>query len=163
MKKYILAALLAAIMLTGCGSSNEEAAQEVMESMENENVESIYSTVSALSTESLVKINDSLIENYYGINPEDFSEYVFAQCESPMSAETIIIAKAKDGVDISGYEENIDNIIEQRKGEMTNYNLPDQVVLLENAEKGFSDAGFYLVISEKAETIAETIEKGLGL
>ncbi len=163
MKKFLLALVMAGIMLTGCGSDNKEEMANVAESMENISVNDIYDIISALSTEKMVKIDDNLIENYYGINVEDFSEYVFAQAESPTSAETIIIAKGKDGVDISSYEENINNVIAQKKDEMTNYNLPDQVKIIEKTEKEFNDNFFYVVISDKSEIMAETIEKGLGI
>lgn len=163
MKKFLFALVITGVLLSGCGSDTKEEMANVAESMESISISDVYGTISALSSENMVMINDNLIENYYGINAEDFSEYVFAQAENPTSAETIIIAKAKDGIDISSYEENIDNILAQKSEEMTNYNLPDQVKLIENVEKKFNDDSFYVVISDKAEIMAETIEKGLDI
>ncbi len=163
MKKIFLALVMAGVLLTGCGSSNKEEMTEAVESMENISVADVYDTISALTQTKMVEINDNLFENYFGINSEDFSEYVFAQSEDPTSAETIIIAKAKENVDISGYENNIENVIEQKTAEMNNYNLPEQVKLIENAEMKFNDDSMYIVIADKAEIMAETIEKGLGI
>lgn len=158
MKKLLFAVLMTCVLLVGCGSSKEE-----MEKAVAVNTDDLYTTVSALTETKMVKLNDSLIENYYGIPTADLEEYVFAQSEDPTSAETIIMVRAKDGVDLSKYEENINNVIAQKTDEMNNYNEPEQVELLEKANVKFSENGFYVVVADKSDVIAETIEKGLGL
>lgn len=163
MKKLLFAIIITGIMLTGCGSGNNNEMQQIADEISNVTVNEVYDTISALSSEKMVVLDDSLIENYYGINTSDFSEYIFAQAESPMSAETIIIAKAKEDVDISTYKNNIDNVIEQKIDEMNNYNLPEQAELLDKAEKKFNNNSLYVVISKEAPVMAETIEIGLGI
>ena len=163
MKKLLFAIIITGLILTGCGSGNNDEMQQITDEMSNVTINEVYDTISALSSEKMVVLDDSLIENYYGINASDFSEYVFAQAESPMSAETIIIAKAKDGIDISTYKNNIDNVIEQKTDEMNNYNLPEQAELLSKAEKKFNNNSLYVIISKEAPVMAETIEIGLGI
>lgn len=163
MKRFLFALLMVGVMLTGCGSDNKEEMEKAADSMRSVSINDVYDTISALSAEKMVMIDDNLIENYYGINTEDLSEYVFAQAENPTSAETIIIAKAKKDVDVSKYEENINNVLTQKTDEMTNYNLPDQVKLIEKTKKKFNDDSFYVVISDKGDIMAETIEKGLDI
>ena len=163
MKKFICAILMAGVLLCGCSNSSSEDIANTITEGANESVESLYATAEALTDEKMVKLEDSYILNYYGIDTSKFSEYVFAQAESPMSAQTIIIARAKDGEDVSGYKENIENVMEQKVGEMVNYNLPDQVKLIEYAEVRVSQKGICVVISPKAETIAPNIQKGLNL
>ena len=85
-----------------------------------------------------------------------------AQSDDPTSAAMIIIALPNDGEDISEYEDNIKNILSQKTDEMTNYDQPEQVELLNNAETLFNDKGFYVVVSDNASAIAETISKDLG-
>ncbi len=163
MKKLLCAVFLVSILLTGCGNDTQKEMTETAQAVENASVEEIYNTISSLSQTKMVVLNDKLIENYYGIQPADFDEYVFAQAENPKSAEMIIIAKAKDGVDISTYMNNINNVLEQKTDEMVNYNEPEQAELIENSKHKFSDKALYIVVSPEADTMAKTIENSLGL
>lgn len=174
MKKFLCTVFMTGILLAGCGSDANNATNDTTESVisefsssdsadDSDSIEDIYAEASALTDTKLVSLDDTLIENYYGVNTDDFDDYVFAQAEDPKSAEMIIIAKAKDGVDISTYKSNIDNIIEQKTGEMTNYNEPEQVELLENAKTEFTDSAMIVVVSDEADTITDTIKEKLGL
>lgn len=163
MKKFLCAILAVGMLLTGCGSDTQEQMQNTVSDAANQSVASLYDTVKALSSTDLVKIDDALISNYYGVDTSKLSEYVFAQAKEPTSAEIIIIAKPAAGVDLSIYKENFNHAIDQKKDEMTNYNEPDQVELLDNAVVEVNNKGICIVVSDKADAISTTILNSLGM
>lgn len=163
MKKLLCAVIMTGVLLTGCGNDTKQEMTDTANAVTLQSVNDIYTTVSALTDSTLVELDDKMIKNYFGIDAADLDDYVFAQSEDPTSAEMIIIAKASADTDISKYETNIENILEQKKSEMTNYNEPEQAKLVEDAEKDFESNTMYVVVAAKADTIAETIENGLGL
>lgn len=162
MKKLLYVLIMTGLLLTGCGSSAKQEMTDIAANTQNESLLDVYTNISALTDTKMVILDESMIENYYGIQVSDLDEYIFAQAESPTSAEMIIMARAKDGIDISIYKNNIDNVIEQKTDEMKNYNEPDQAELLDNVERKFSDKALYVVVSDKADVMADTIENSLG-
>lgn len=162
MKKLLWAIFMATILFTGCGSDTKDEMNQAVASAENTDVKTVYDTVSALSSGNLAVLDDNMISNYYGVDTSRLKDYVFAQSDDPTSAAMIIIALPNDGEDVSEYEDNIKNILSQKTDEMTNYDQPEQVELLNNAETLFNDKGFYVVVSDNAAAIAETISKDLG-
>ncbi|MGN1319399.1 MAG: DUF4358 domain-containing protein [Lachnospirales bacterium] len=163
MKKLLFAILTAGVLLTGCGSDTKEEMKQFTSESANESAENLYTALSALSTTNFTKLDDTMIENYYGISVSDLSDYVFAQADDPTSAEMIIIVRGNANSDLTVYKENIENVISQKTDEMTNYNEPEQVELLENAKVRVETNAMYVVVGDNADMMAETIENGLGL
>ncbi len=153
MKKiiYMTAAALLSFSLAGCGDSTNE----------NVNIDTIYSGISPMTEETLVIMNDNYISNYYGIDVADLSEYIFAQSDDPKSAETIIIFKCDNSEKRKTYVEAINNSLDQKLEELTNYDLPDEAKLVKAAKVKTSGNLVYLVISDNADSMNKIIKDSI--
>lgn len=125
------------------------------------NVQEIYNTITQMVTlNSPMIVPDDFISNYYGIDVSTLEEYVFSMSEAAISAETIVLLKAKDGVSTEDLAACLQVVIDQKKSEMENY-LPDQFQIVERSSVQIKDRYVYLVISEQADAISQIIQAAL--
>lgn len=152
MKKTVLAAAVLMIMtaLAGCGGNGE-----------NVDINTVYSGISPMAEGTLVEMNDNYISNYYGIETADLSDYVFAQSDDPKSAETIIMFKCEDSEKRKAYTQAVENALDQKYDELTNYNLPDEAKLVEEANVKSAGSFVYLIISDNGESMDNIIKDSL--
>lgn len=163
--KKLFAILVCGLMITvsGCGSnkSDNETTQS-SQNVESKSVKDIYASVSAMAEGKLTELDPQYLSNYYGIDTTDLDEYVFAQSDTPeSSAETIIIIKSADTSKFNSYKTSFENYKKQKSQELTNYNLPDQAKLVDKSKVVEKGNYLYLVISENANEIIDTIEKNI--
>lgn len=153
MKKIvkIIAAALAVCALAGCGSNNNE----------NVDIDTIYNGISPMAEGTLVEMNDNYISNYYGIDVADLSQYVFAQSDDPTSAETIIIFMCDDSEKRKTYVEAVNNALDQKFDELTNYDLPDEAKLVKDAKVKISGNLVYLIISDNADSMNKIVKDSI--
>ncbi len=89
---FPLVMLISTLIFSGCPESKKSASiDEVYAKME--------STVE-LPCE-MMKMDDNDFINQFGFNLEDFDRYIFAQGKNTLLAETIVLIKAKDGIDMN--------------------------------------------------------------
>lgn len=155
MKKImnLLAVTAICCLFIGCGDSTNNV---------SESISTIYSGIAPMADGTLVEMNDSYISNYYGIEVSDLSEYVFAQSDDPKSAETIIIFSCDDKAKRKTYQEAINNAVNQKYEELTNYNLPDEAKLVKEAKVKRSGNFVYLVISDNADDMNKIIKESIS-
>lgn len=153
MKKIvkIIAAALAMCVFAGCGSNNNE----------NVDIDTIYNGISPMAEGTLVEMNDNYISNYYGIDVADLSQYVFAQSDDPTSAETIIIFMCDDSEKRKTYVEAVNNALDQKFDELTNYDLPDEAKLVKDAKVKTSGNLVYLIISDNADSMNKIVKDSI--
>ncbi len=143
--------LISALLLTGCGGSGNESAS----------ISTIYDSISPMAEGTLVVMDDSYISNYYGIDTADLSEYVFAQSDDPKSAETIIMFRCADAEKMKAYSSAVENSLNQREEELSNYDLPDEAKLVKNAKVTKKGDLVYLVISDKGGDMTRIIKDSI--
>lgn len=155
MKKIIKLFVIAVSVCTfaGCNGSNNSS---------NISVSTVYSGISPMAEGTLVEMNDNYISNYYGIDVADLQEYVFAQSDDPKSAETIIIFKCQDGEKRKLYVQAVENALNQKYDELTNYDLPDEAKLVKQSKIKKSDDLVYLVISDKSKEMNKIIKDSIS-
>lgn len=155
MKKIIKLFVIAVSLCTfaGCNGSNNSG---------NISVSTVYSGISPMAEGTLVEMNDNYISNYYGIDVADLQEYVFAQSDDPKSAETIIIFKCQDGEKRKLYVQAVENALNQKYDELTNYDLPDEAKLVKQSKIRKSDDLVYLVISDKSKEMNKIIKDSIS-
>lgn len=125
------------------------------------NIQDIYNTITQTVTlNSPMIVPDNFISNYYGIDVSTLEDYVFSMSEAAISAETIVILKAKDGVSTENLAACLQVVIDQKKSEMENY-LPEQFQIVERSSVQIKDSYVYLVISEQADAISQIIQSAL--
>ncbi len=119
-------------------------------------VQDIYTEITqAVSLNSPMLVPNDFIMNYYGIDVSTLDEYVFSMSEAAISAETVVILKAKDAAATEALRASLQTVIDQKRSEMENY-LPDQFQIVDR-----SSVQVYLVISEQADTISQIIQADL--
>ena len=103
---------------------------------------------------------DEFISNYYGVDVSTLDEYVFSMSEAAISAETVVILKAKDTGSIDDLAASLQTVIDQKRSEMENY-LPDQFQIVDKSSVHVEGNYVYLVISEQADAISQIILDGI--
>lgn len=154
MKRFvgIIASFIAICMLAGCRNSAGN----------NINVNTVYSGISPMSDSTLVEMNDSYISNYYGIDVSELEEYVFAQSEDPKSAETIIMFKCEDKDKRKTYVESVNNALDQKYEELSNYDLPDEAKLVKAAKVKTKGNFVYVIVSDNASDMNKIIKDSIS-
>lgn len=154
MKKVInfIVAAGAALMLSACSGANTT----------NIDVKTVYSGIAPMSGDALVEMKDNYIMNYYGIDVSNLQQYVFAQSEDPKSAETIIVFKCEDKTKRAEYKADVENALNQKYEELSNYNLPDEAKLVKEAEVNSKGDIVYLVISDNAKDMNKIIKDSIS-
>lgn len=121
-------------------------------------VKDIYGEISqTVALNSPMLVPDDFILNYYGIDVSTLDEYVFSMSEAAISAETVVILKARDGGDTAGLSASLQTVIDQKRSEMENY-LPDQFQIVDKSSVQVQGNYVYLVISEQADAISRIIQ-----
>ena len=153
MKKFVkfFAVVLTMFAFSGCGNKAV-----------NIDVNTVYSGISPMTEVTLVKMNDNYISNYYGINVADLDQYVFAQSEDPKSAETIVIFKCDDNDKRAEYMTAVENAMNQKYDELSNYNLPEEAKLVKDSKVYSEGSIVYLVISDNAKDMNSIIKDSIS-
>lgn len=125
-------------------------------------VAGIYEEITQkVSLVSPMVVPDDFISNYYGIDVSTLDEYVFSMSEAAISAETIVILKAKDSGSTGALSAALQTVIDQKRSEMENY-LPDQFQIVDKSSVQVKGDYVYLVISEQAAAIEPIIQAGIS-
>ncbi len=124
-------------------------------------MQDIYTEITqAVSLNSPMLVPNDFIMNYYGIDVSTLDEYVFSMSEAAISAETVVILKAKDAAATEALRASLQTVIDQKRSEMENY-LPDQFQIVDRSSVQVKGNYVYLVISEQADTISQIIQADL--
>ena len=124
-------------------------------------VKDIYGEITQkVALNSPMVVPDDFISNYYGIDVGSLEEYVFSMSEAAISAETVVILKAKDAGSTAGLSTALQTVIDQKKSEMENY-LPDQFQIVDKSSVQVNGNYVYLIISEQAGAINQIIQAGI--
>lgn len=138
----------------------EETKAETADSAQaaGKSISDIYGEISqTVSLNSPMLVPDDFIMNYYGIDVNTLDEYVFSMSEAAISAETVVILKAKDAGSTGALKDSLQMVIDQKRSEMENY-LPDQFQIVDKSSVQVKGNYVYLVISDQADAINRIIQ-----
>ena len=139
-----------------------EASSVSEQTVQTKSVNEIYQEIKGkVELHSMVSMPDEFITNYYGVDTDALEEYIFAMSEDAVSAETVIIMKAKDSEKIHGLPTALQMVIDEKKAEMENY-LPEQYDIVSKSDVKVSGAYVYLVISDHADQIQNIIQNEIS-
>lgn len=139
----------------------EETPTEAPAQAGAKSVQDIYGEIGQkVALNSPMILPDDFIMNYYGIDVSTLDEYVFSMSEAAISAETVVILKAKDAGSTSALSASLQTVIDQKRSEMENY-LPEQFEIVDKSSVQVKGNYVYLVISENADAISQIIQADL--
>lgn len=139
----------------------EETQTEAAAQAGAKSVQGIYEEIGQkVALNSPMLLPDDFIMNYYGIDVSTLDEYVFSMSEVAISAETVVILKAKDAGSTSALSASLQTVIDQKRSEMENY-LPEQFQIVDKSSVQVKGNYVYLVISENADAISQIIQADL--
>ena len=153
---FLLAALLLAV-LTGCGGKAKEAEAPAEPKTPQEMYELIEKNI---GLPEMVPGDDDYIFNYYGIDTKELDSYVFATADSAVSADAVIILKAKDASSAGAFAEKLKSVKEWKEAEMENY-APEAYKVAKASEVRTEGQYVWLIMSEKASEMEEIVRNGI--
>lgn len=167
-RKALVILMTAAALLGGCGEkSGETVSERVTESTQEEagaadvSVQSVYEAVeAAVELPSMIEGDNDFISNYYGIDPADLEEYVFAEAEDATLASAVIIMKVKSEDTVERIVNSLNTVINQKAAEMQDY-IPEQYEIVADSSVKTEGLYVYLVIAENAGDIESVIQSAL--
>ena len=151
-RKALVILLTAAALLGGCGGKSGKT---------DVSVQSVYEAVgAAVELPSMIEGDDNFISNYYGIEPTDLEEYIFAEAEDAALASAVIIMKVKSEDAVDQIVDSLNTVINQKAAEMQDY-IPEQYEIVADSSVKTEGLYVYLVIAENADEIESVIQSAL--
>lgn len=151
MRRQLLAAAACALMLLGLAAcSGGEDAQSADFSVQDAMADML---AEAPIDEPLTLAQGDMLD-FYGIQADDMEDFAATLCSNGISAQEIVLVKAKDGDSAKRVEEKLQNRLDNRKSELKDY-LPDQYDIVSQCQVKRDGVYVRLIISPEEEALAE--------
>lgn len=158
--KRTLALLLILIMicLTACGGKEKKPTAEA----EAETKPATPTEVFAKMEEqvafpgAMLKLVDEDLLNTFGFEAGNFEEYVYAQCEDALLAETVVLVKVKDGTDTEAVKQKLDGYVTDQTLMFESY-IPEQAVVAKKSVVGVKGGFVYMLMSSKVSELEKIV------
>lgn len=149
--KYFLVFVLLVyvVLLLTYTSGSTKAFDEVAGSME-----------AGLDTEHLEKQNAQELKWYYGLNSADYEGVLLYTSKDRISAEEVLMVKAKNDRQVQELKDAVQNRLENRKESFENM-APEQIKVLDKAQVLVRGRYVCLVVSENAKTYVDLFTSSL--
>lgn len=113
-----------------------------------------------IDTERMKDVSSQGLKRYYGLNGADYDGVMMYVSTSSMSAEEVLVVKAKNTEQARELENAIEKRIEERKNVFDGY-APEQVKMLKEAQKSVRGTYVFLAISPDSNRYREAFTKAL--
>lgn len=114
----------------------------------------------SLDTEHMKKAGVQGLKRYYGLNSADYDGVMLYTAESSMSAQEILLVKAKSNEQAEEVKAAVEQRRANRKNDFEGY-APKEVQLLEEAQISVRGKFVFYAVSPKAETYKSVFSKSL--
>jgi hypothetical protein len=146
-RSYLLVLLLAALLLTGCGTQKKEAAAPDMQAA--------YTAITQrVALPEMVALTDNRRLDVLGIAPEDCRQAMTLLCGDSVRADEIWLIEAADETAAAKIEKLAQQRVADRLEQLKDY-LPDQYAVVRNAKIKVTGRCVALFISPEADTMVE--------
>lgn len=156
MKRAVLIVLsmILVLALFGCKKKEESKSQKAFKE--------IYEEIGKeVELPDMMTLDAEFINNYYGIDADKFTDYLFTEATISIQVDTVIMAEVKEQSDLEDMKTKIQTILDSKANEMKNY-LVDKYETVKKASVKTKGNVIYLVISDNAAAIEEIIEKNIA-
>lgn len=148
MKKYIYLAISAILVLALASCSGKTAAADfqVQDAMDD--------MLAAAPIDDPLTLSEGDMLDFFGIQADSMEQFAAVTCANGISAQEIVLVKAKDEDSAKTVEEKLQNRLDSRKAEAENY-LPDQFAIMDQCQVKRDGVYVRLIISPEEEALAE--------
>ncbi len=112
------------------------------------------SVEAGLNTERLIKQNTQALKRFYGVNSADYEGVMFYTAKDSISAEEILLVKAKNDRQVQILKDAVQKRLDNRKDIFENM-APGQVRMLDKARVLVRGRFVFVVVSKDAKEYAE--------
>ena len=150
MKYVVLAGILIyVILLMIFASGSKHPFSEVADKVEQ-----------SLDTSNLVKRDGQAFKRYFGLNSADYEGVLLYSSESAMSAEEVLVVKVKTDKQVQEVSDAIDKHLAEKKEVYDGY-APEEVKLIEDAQRSVRGNYIFLAVAPKAQEYQEIFNRSL--
>lgn len=149
--KYVIVALIIAftvtlLIVTGGSNKPFETVAKVLEA--------------SLNTETLEKMETQALKRYYGLNGSDYEGVLIYLSKSSMSAEEVLLIKAKSEEQVSAIQEAIESRRDSRRSDFDGY-APEEVKLLDESVLQVRGKYVFYAVSKDVSKYKKAFTEGL--
>jgi hypothetical protein len=169
-KNILLSVVVAATVLTGCGTSAEveetadTTTEQAVTSTDKIKVADEYQVMltglKEVFVNNMTDKEGSYLESYYGISPDSISSYMLLQAEDVMLADTVVVVKLGSGTKAADIEAKFKSVKESTTEQYKNYS-PEQSKIMEEAVIGSKGDYVYFTVAQNSRELANIIEKNI--
>lgn len=114
----------------------------------------------SIHAENMKSVGAQGLKRYYGLNGADYDGVLFYVSEHSMSADEILLIKAKNEEQVQEIESAIDRHLQNRIEDFDGY-APDEAKLLKDAERSTRGTYIFLCVSKDAKAYKKAFVKSL--
>lgn len=154
MKKLFCLLLIPVLLLGLAACGKKEAAKPPVD------LQPVYDSLVPKMPE-MMPLDDTLVMNFFGIDPADCEQVITAICADSMSADEIWLIRAKDTAALEKIQKLAENRLTAKAEECESY-APDQYAIVKKAELMTKDLYLCLLVGPEAAEMKAAVEKALG-
>ena len=154
MKRIIAFICAAALVISLCACAQQSAAKPLSEVFEDIKAQVTFA--------ENIEYNDvAKLDRYYGIAPEEVSEFAGCVSSSGTNQEEVVLIKAADAASAEKIKGILETKYNAKLNENKNYN-PEQAAIIEKCRVEQYDLYVSMIISPSAETITSIYKEAIG-
>lgn len=145
----LMSFLLTMFIVSGCGVN------------EDKDLNKVVSDISSKVDLSNMKEGDSkALKRFFGLNSNQFDDFVLYIPKSTMDVEEMLIVKVKDKSQVTGLEDAIDSRVNKQIDSFSGYG-PKQVALLQDYEVKNKGNYVFYTVSKDVDNITDAFKESI--
>ena len=150
MMKRLIAVMLLVLVLAGCGSAVKEV-----------NLEQLYTDLEAVGMPAMVKLQSSMMLDFYGIQEADVKQAVVTVCSDGLRADEVWLLEAVDAAAAERLKGLAENRLKQKDAESVTYS-PEQNAIVKKALLMVEGNYVILITSPDVEAMTAKVTAAFG-
>ena len=150
MMKRLIAVMLLVLVLAGCGSAVKEV-----------NLEQLYTDLESVGMPAMVKLQSSMMLDFYGIQEADVKQAVVTVCSDGLRADEVWLLEAVDAAAAERLKGLAENRLKQKDAESVTYS-PEQNAIVKKALLMVEGNYVIMITSPDVEAMTAKVNAAFG-
>lgn len=150
MMKRLIAVMLLVLVLAGCGSA-----------VKNVNLEQLYTDLETVGMPAMVKLQSSMMLDFYGIQEADVKQAVVTVCSDGLRADEVWLLEAVDADAAERLKGLAENRLKQKDAESVTYS-PEQNAIVKKALLLVEGNYVIMITSPDVEAMTAKVNAAFG-